>query len=338
MRANGLERRQTERRVLVLGGTGWLGAAIVRAALAQGDHVVCLARGESSEVPDGATLVRADRRTPGAYDGVAGQWDEVIELAHDPELIGSALDGLADQAAHWTLVSTVSVYADTKTVGANERAELVKPQDLSRYPDAKVAAERATAARLGDRLLIARPGLIAGPGDPSDRLGYWPARLRRGGDTLVPSMEGRFVQCIDVDDLAGWITEAGADQRVEVVDAVGSSHSMRDFFDTVTTVTGFVDELVVVEDEVLRDHGIGYWAGPRSLPLWLPPEDAGFAQRDGRRFLDAGGSLSPLADTLTRILEDERARGLDRQRRSGLHPVDERAVLAAHRTAPTHEP
>lgn len=325
------ERQRAARQVLVLGGTGWLGGAIVRAALGQGDHVVCLARGESGDVPEGATLVSADRRSSGAYAGVAGHWDEVIELAHDPEIVVSALESLADRAAHWTLVSTVSVYADTGAPGADERAKLIEPQDLSRYPDAKVAAERATTARLADRLLIVRPGLIAGPGDPSDRLGYWPARLWRGGDVLVPRREGRFVQCIDVDDLAGWITQAGTQQRLGIVDAVGKSYTMGDFLEITSTVTEFTGELVEVDDEILLAHGVGYWAGPRSIPLWLPLADSGFARRDGRQFLGAGGLLRPLVDTVVRILDDERARGFDRDRRSGLDAAEEQVVLAAAR-------
>lgn len=325
------EQQRTMRRVLVLGGTGWLGGAIVRVALARGDQVVCLARGESGMVPEGATLVCADRRLPGAYTGVAGHWDEVIELAHDPKLVASALDRLADRAAHWTLVSTVSVYADTGIPGADESAELIEPQDLSRYPDAKVAAERATTARLADRLLIVRPGLIAGPGDPSDRLGYWPARLGRGGEVLVPRIEGRFVQCIDVDDLAEWITQAGARQLLGIVDAVGESHTMRDFLQITSTVTEFTGELIEVDDEILLAHSIGYWAGPRSIPLWLPLADGGFARRDGQQYLGTGGSLRPLVDTVARILNDERTRGFDRPRRSGLDAAQEQFILAAAR-------
>ena len=171
------------RRVLVLGGTGWLGAEVVRAALTRGDDVVCLARGEGRDVPGGARLVRADRRAPGAYDAVAqADWDDVVEISSDLALVTPALDALAARAAHWTLVSTVSVYARHDVPGADESAEVVVPCDLTQYPDAKVAAERATAARVpADRLLVARPGLIVGPGDPSDRFGYWPARLQRGG-------------------------------------------------------------------------------------------------------------------------------------------------------------
>ncbi len=103
-----------------------------------------------------------------------GEWDEVIELSHELDLVEPALDALADAAAHWTLVSTVSVYARNDEPGADETADVVEPTDLSKYADAKVAAERSSAARLGSRLLIGRPGLIVGPGDPSDGSGTGP--------------------------------------------------------------------------------------------------------------------------------------------------------------------
>ncbi|GAA5038357.1 NAD-dependent epimerase/dehydratase family protein [Microbacterium fluvii] len=320
------------RRVLLLGGTGWLGREVARAARDSGAEVTCLARGTSGDVPHGVELVRGDRLEPGAYDGVqAREWDEVVEFAYQPGLVEPAVDALANSAAHWTLVSTVSVYADNSTPGANEAAELVEPRDLVDYPDAKVAAERASATRLGDRLLIARPGLIVGPGDPSDRFGYWPARFHRGGEVLIPATEQRCVQVIDVADLAQWITRAGSIPLTGVVNAVGAVHTMHDFLDAVRDVTGFDGELVAVDDDALLARGVNYWAGPRSLPLWLPIEDAGFAQRDGSAFLATGGTLCPLADTLTRALADEIARGIDRPRRAGLTPAEEHEVLAAVR-------
>ncbi|MFP3466505.1 NAD-dependent epimerase/dehydratase family protein [Leifsonia sp. SIMBA_070] len=319
------------RRVLVLGGTGWLGRAIVRELLAGDAEVTCLARGESGDVPHGARLVSVDRRAPGAYDGVRAEWDEVIEIAYDPELVEPALGALADDAAHWTLVSTVSVYARNDEPGADESAALVEPSDLTQYADAKVAAERSTAVRLGERLLIVRPGLIVGPGDPSDRFGYWPARLSRRGPALVPTPEGRFVQVIDVADLAVWIARAGRDGTVGVVNAVGNVLPMDEFFSAATAVAGYDGELREVADGALLAADVRYWAGPRSLPLWLPLSDTGFAQRSNRAFLEAGGRLRPLRDTLTDVIADERARGVDRERRSGLTATEEEAVLRSVR-------
>jgi NAD(P)-dependent dehydrogenase (short-subunit alcohol dehydrogenase family) len=125
------------RRVLILGGTAWLGRAIAKAALAHDSEVTCLARGESGFVPRGARLLRADRSTPGAYDDVDGEWDDVVELSWDPGFVASGLDALTGRAAHWTLVSSVSVYARADVPFADEMAELVDPVDLTCYADAR---------------------------------------------------------------------------------------------------------------------------------------------------------------------------------------------------------
>lgn len=319
------------RRVLVLGGTGWLGREIARRAVGEGAEVVCLARGESGEAPDGARHIGINRMSPDAYDEVQGDWDEVIELTYEPDLVRPALDALAGRAAHWTLISSVSVYNANDEPHADESAQLVEPQDLSEYPDAKVAAERSSAAALGDRLLIARPGLIVGAGDPTDRFGYWPARLSRDGPTLVPETKGRFVQVIDVEDLATWIIRAGQERATGTVNAVGEIHEMRSFFDTTAEVTRYAGELLTVADEDLVAQGVNYWAGPRSLPLWLPKEATAFAQRSGAAYLSSGGALSPLRETLSRVLDDEISRGVSRERRSGLTTIDETSVLEAAR-------
>jgi nucleoside-diphosphate-sugar epimerase len=316
------------RRTLILGGTAWLGQEIARQAVDRGDEVVCLARGTSGSVPHGARLVVADRTRPGAYDALDGEWDEVVELSYDLPLVTSALDALADRAQHWTLVSTVSVYARTDVPGDDESADVVEPVDLTDYGQAKVAAERATASRVGDRLMVVRPGLIAGPGDPSDRFGYWVARLSRGGTVLSPMTADRYVQVIDVGDLAGFVVRAGSDGTTGVVDAVGDPHSFADLLSQASDITGFEGEIVEADDPWLLDHDVRYWAGPRSLPLWIPVEDAGFARRSNAAYLAAGGTVRPLVDTLRRTLDDEADRGVDRERRSGLASADEAALVA----------
>ncbi len=318
------------RRVLILGGTGWLGSNIARAAITAATEVVCLARGESGSVPDGTRFIGADRAHAGAYEDLVGEWDEVIELAHEPELVISALEALAGRARHWTLVSSISVYRSNNEPDADESAELVEPEHPSEYAHAKVMAERATAVQLGDRLLIVRPGLIAGPGDPSDRFGYWPARLHRGGEVLVPTTAGRHVQVIDVVDLATWIDGAGRRGITGIVNAVGESYPFDTFLEKVATVTGFEGEFVTVEDDILLAHDVRYWAGPRSLPLWLPLADAAMAQRDPGTYVAARGSIRPLGDTIKRALDDEISRDVNRARRSGL-TADEEADLV-HRT------
>lgn len=316
------------RRILVLGGTAWLGREIAQSALDAGAEVVCLARGTSGAVPDGARLVRADRTRPGAYDALDGEWDDVVELSYDLPLVESALDALAGRARHWTFVSTVSVYAKNDEPGADESAAVVEPADLSDYGQAKVAAERGTADRVGDRLLVARPGLIVGPGDPSDRFGYWPARLSRGGQVLAPRAEGRFVQVVDVGDLAAWVVRAGQDGVTGTVNAVGDVHTFAELLSHARAVTGFDGDVVEADDSWLLDHDVRYWAGSRSLPLWIPVEDSGFAQRSNHAFRASGGTVRPLADTIRRVLDDEVRLGVDRERRSGLAARDEAGLLA----------
>ncbi len=315
------------RRVLILGGTGWLGSEIAREAASNGAEVVCLARGTSGTVPDGTVLIRADRQEPGAYDQLTGDWDDVIELSDDPSFVESALDALASRARHWTFVSTVSVYARNDEPDADESAELLRPHDLNEYGEAKVAAEQATVRRLADRSLILRPGLIAGPGDPSDRFGYWPARLSRGGTVLAPTTAGRFVQVIDVTDLATFIVKAGHDQLSGVVNAVGDQHTMASFFTAVADVAGFRGDIAHVDDAWLAEHHVNHWAGPRSLPLWLPSSDAALAQRSNAAFRAAGGSLLPLRETIERVLLDEVRRGVSRPRRAGLTAQEESGLL-----------
>lgn len=166
------------RRVLVLGGTRWLGALIASGHVAKGAEVVCLARGTGGPVADGAHLLVGDRDRDGAYDALEGEWDEVVDVTSVPAHAAGALDELGDRARHWTFVSSVSAQRLGAPVGADEDDDLV-PEDASGddYAGAKAWIERAARARLGERLAIVRPGLIGGPGDPSGRFGYWVGRL-----------------------------------------------------------------------------------------------------------------------------------------------------------------
>lgn len=328
------------RRVLVLGGTAWLGREIARTAIEGGADVTCVARGTSGSAPSGARFVSLDRSAPRAFDGpsaaaLAGDWDEVIEIAWDPAVTQPSLEALADRAAHWTLVSTVSVYADNTTAGEDESAPLVDPlpadvpATVEVYGEAKVAVERSTTARLGDRLLVVRPGLIAGPGDGSGRFGYWPARFARGGGrALVPETADRMIQVIDVGDLADYVVEAASAGVHGAVNAVGDPTPLAEVLALAAEATGFGGELVPRDDEWLLAHDVAPWAGPRSLPLWLPREVEGMMRRSNTRYRDTGGRLRPLRDTVARVLDDERARGIDAERRSGLTPDEERELLA----------
>ncbi|TFD52234.1 NAD-dependent epimerase/dehydratase family protein [Cryobacterium frigoriphilum] len=322
-------------RTLILGGTAWLGREIAKQLVARGADVTCLARGEAGQFARGVTSIRSDRRAAGAYDAVTGDWDEVIELSYDSDLVAGALEAVADSAKHWTLVSSVSVYTSNTEPDADEAAAVFEPTDPADYGHAKVAAERATAAALGDRLLIVRPGLIVGPGDPTDRFGYWASRfaLVANEPVLVPEADGRAAQIIDVRDLAGWLIDAGDHGLTGVVNAVGRQRDFGVVLAAAAVVAGFSGELVSATDEWLAAHGVNYWAGPRSLPLWLPRRDNAFAQRGRSALLAAGCTERMLAQTLADVLADERTRGLDRVRRAGLTRAEEALLLATLRAS-----
>jgi len=315
--------------VLILGGTGWLSGRIARRWLDAGAAVTCLARG-TRPVPDGATLVRGDRDRPDAYADLAGAWDVVVDISSQAAHVGEAVDVLGERAARWVFVSSMSVYADDATVGADESAPLhapARPGDEYDYAAEKVAAENHVG-RLGDRALIVRPGLIVGDGDPSDRFGYWAAAFARAGDgaVLVPPQEERDCQVIDVDDLAAFLVETSL---TGVVNAIGSRHPLAEVLAGIRDAAEHTGAVVEAGEPWLVDHGVEHWAGERSLPLWLPAEMTGFMTRSNAAYVRAGGGLRPIAETIARVLEDERARGIDRERRAGLTRTDELALLDA---------
>ncbi len=323
--------------VLILGGTGWLSGAIARRWVEAGASVTCVARG-SRPVPAGATLVVADRSGPGGYDAVTRRdWDEVVDVSSNPDHVAAAVAALGPRAAHWTYVSSVSVYADNDEVGADETAPLSEPaapgtpDDEYDYSRAKAAAEASVRSAVGERAAIVRPGLIVGPGDPTDRFGYWVGRFALVGDgaVLTPPLEGARAQVIDVDDLADFIVARGADGWHGTANAVGESAPLGEMLALAREVAGHAGPLVEADEEWLTTHDVAPWMGPRSLPLWLPPGMPGFMTRSNAAYLAAGGRLRSIRHTLERTLADERERGLDRERRAGLSRGQELELLTA---------
>ena len=325
--------------VLILGGTGWLGGRVATAWLDAGASVTCLARG-ARDAPYGGRLVRADRTAPGAYDEVRTRdWDEVVDVSSRAAHVAAAAGALRESARHFTYVSSVSVYARDDEPGADERAALAGPADPADpgadgdYAGQKAAAEDAVRAEFGHRGAIVRPGLIVGPGDPTDRFGYWPARFALAGaePVLVPDEPDARVQVIDVDDLAAFIVAIGRAGFTGAVNAVGASVPLGEVLRLAREASGHTGDLVAASPEALLAHGVGYWAGPRSLPLWLPAEATGFATRSNATYRLLGGALRPLDETIARTLDDERSRGLDRARAAGLTRREEIELITALR-------
>ena len=308
-------------RLLVLGGTVFLGRHVVGAALAAGHDVTVLSRGRSGAPPPAeAEWVKADR------DGGLGalgrrEWDAIVDTSgYVPRVVAqsAALD-----AGHYTFVSSGSVYADTSRPGVTEDAPVLElPPDhgedaATHYGALKAACERV----LPQGALVVRSGLIAGAHDPTGRFTYWAQRIAAGGDILAPEPRDQPVQLIDVRDLAEWIVKSAEAQHSGTYNVTGKS----------TTLEHLVEALpgnarpIWTSESWLLEQGIEPWT---DLPLWLAPtanpDLKGFLAVDVSKAIGAGLTYRPLADTASAALEHPSAQpaGISRER--------ERELLCAY--------
>ena len=331
-------------RLLVLGGTAWLGREIARTARDRGDTVTCLARGRSGAPDPGVELVTADRDAPGGYDRVRErEWDAVVDVSRQPGQVRGAVAALRDRAAHYVFVSSISVYADIAEPGQDESSPLLPALDgdvmesPADYGPAKVTCERHTRQGFGlERTLVARAGLIGGPGDWSARTTYWPWRFHRAapdGAVLVPDAPDLPTSVIDARDLAAWLVEAARQRTAGVLNACGPVHPLGDHLEAARRVAGHTGPVVPVEPSWLSEQQVQPWMGERSLPLWLDdPASFGLSALDCRAAYAAGLAPRPLAETLADGLDWELGRPADQQRRAGLTDAEERDLLRAWRS------
>ena len=319
-------------KLLVLGGTKFLGRAAVEAALARGHEVTLFNRGETNPelFPEAETL-RGDREHD--LSSLKGRsWDAVIDPSgYVPHVVRASAEALADSVGHYLFISSVSVYGDfsqprDEDSPLEELAE-DKPDDrllenYSNYGALKALCERAVSETIPDRHALVRPGLIVGPHDPTGRFTYWPHRIARGGEVLVPGPPEETVQFIDVRDLADWLIDLSESKVAGTFNATNQGVSWKTLAETCRDVAGSAASFTHVDAEYLAGQGVDEWM---ELPLWLhDPESVGMHKTDVSRAIAAGLTFRPLEDTVRATLDEAETTDT-----AGMAPEREAELLAA---------
>ena len=335
-----VERAAKPLRILILGGTGFIGPHQVRYARERGHTVTLFNRGKTNPglFPDVEKL--AGDRAVGDYKALAGRdWDVVIDNPTTvPRWVREAGAALKGHAKQYVFISTISVYAANDVPDADESAATMTAPDPTSedarkyYGPLKALSEKEAEKAFPGHTTVIRPGLIVGPGDYSDRFTYWPARFQRGGEVLAPGAPTDPVQMIDARDLAEWTIRVVEDGTVGTYNATGpqSRLTMSEMLGAIRGVMSTDAYLTWVDAPFLETQKVGAWM---DMPVWVPPEgeERGFAQRDVRRAVAKGLTFRPLAVTAKDTLDFYNGEPEDRKAklRAGLTPEREKAALAA---------
>lgn len=308
---NAVAKAEKPRRLLCLGGTGFLGPQIVQYALARGHTVTLFNRGNRNEAlfPELEEL-RGDR-DPRVGDGLkaleqavaAGRkWDAVIDTSgYVPRIVAASAGLLKPAAGQYIFVSSISAYADARPSGITEAAAVATVADPTtedvgaHYGALKALCEQAAEQAFPGRTTNVRPGYIVGPKDASNRFAYWPARVAKGGKVLAPPRSDP-IQVIDVRDLAEFLVHCAENETTGVFNAVGPGRvlTMGELLDACNEVTGAKAEFVCADGEFLAAQQAN------GLPIWTQPgsEYGGFGAVDNQKAIAAGLKFRPLLDTV----------------------------------------
>ncbi len=319
-------------KLLVLGGTKFLGRHAVAAALGEGHDVTIFTRGQTN--PD---LFPEVEHLHGDRDGDldvlhGGAWDGVIDTSgYVPRVVRQSAELLRDKVARYVFVSSISVYGDFSSpiTGATPVAELEDPateEVVEHYGALKAACERVVEETYGERSARARAGLIVGPYDPTDRFTYWLRRIAAGGDVLAPGDPAAPVQFVDARDLGAWLVKLALAGPGGVFNATGPAEplTLSELLESARAAIGSDVSFVWTDSQRIRAADVQPWM---ELPLWLP--DAGFAgmmRADVQPAGNAGLTFRPLEETIADTLAWDRTVPGERPT---LSEEKEREILAA---------
>ncbi len=348
-------------KLLILGGTRFVGRHLVEAALARQHEVTLFNRGKHASVAlTGVEAIHGDRHSD--LDKLRGRrWDAVVDTCgYLPRAVRAAAETLSQSVERYVFISSLSVYADVSRPGVDETApvatltgeqlEEANAIDSSGQPSAvtygemyaglKALCEREAEEVLPGRTLVIRPGLIVGPDDYTDRFTYWVVRVARGGEVLAPGRPGRYLQLIDARDLAEWTVRMIERGATGVYNANGLTHdlTMGRALEECRAVSGSDASFTWVDDGFLLWEKVAAWG---EMPLWLPEEAApqikGFMFINCDKAFGSGLRLRPLSETIRDTLAWHKTERPDEGLKAGLDPDKEQSLLRKWHEAPRSE-
>lgn len=322
-------------KILIIGGTRFLGRHLVNSARARGHDLTLFNRGQTNP-----NLFRKVKRYQGDreqdLEQLPGQWDAVIDTCgFVPRVVRLSAEALKERVTKYVFISSISVYSDFSKIGINESDpvgtladETVEEITGDTYGPLKALCEKTVQDVYGINSLIIRPGLIVGPHDPTDRFTYWVTRVARGGEILAPDRPEALTQFIDARDLSDFIIDLITQDVSGTFNVTGPEAplSLGMLFDTCKLVSGSDAKFTWAPLEFLNEHNVAPWS---DLPAWLPDrgEDAGFARVDVSKAMQAGLVISPLTETIKDTLTWAFERPTDHEWKAGLAEARELELL-----------
>lgn len=332
------------KRILILGGTGFLGPATVAAAIARGHELTLFNRGRTRPglFPKIETLL--GDRDPKKGEGLNAlrnrKWDAVIDNSgYFPRLVSASAQLLAPNAGQYIFISSISVYADNSLEDQDETARLATIPDPTvetiteqTYGALKALCEKASAEAFPGRAAIVRPGYIVGPDDPSGRFTYWPVRIDRGGEVLAPGAPSDPVQFIDVRDLGAWLITLIERGTTGTFNAAGPGNRLAwgDLLQACRNATTAANSLTWVPGDWIRREA------NEAFPIWAPfsGDTRGFHLWKNTRAVKAGLKFRPYAQTVADTLRWYKTQSEGgRTKLAGPAPEKEAQLLAKWKAA-----